>query len=76
MLESRMTDAHSDSARTIHQCVEPLTGAGDIREPRIHRCSDGLHVLPGDLALSGIEDLLSTEWLSCPSTRDLSPPSG
>ena len=29
-------------------------------------------MLPGDLALSGIEDLLSTEWLSCPSTPDLS----
>ena len=71
-LEELWDEQDSSSARTIHQCVEPLTRAGDIREPRVHRCSDGLHVLPGDLALSGIEDFLSTEWLSCPSTRDLS----
>lgn len=72
VLEELWDEQDPSSARTIHQCVEPLTRAGDIREPRIHRCSDGLHLLPGDLALSGIEDFLSTEWLSCPSTRDVS----
>ena len=48
--------------RTIYQCVEPLTEVADLREPRVHRVSDTLGVIPGDLALSGFEDILSSEW--------------
>lgn len=48
--------------RTIHQCVEPLTQVGDLRPPEIHRVSEGLGLVPGDLALSGFEDILSGEW--------------
>ena len=54
-----------DSATTIHRCVEPLTKVGDIRTPQLHRVSDRLHLLPGDLALSDFEDLLSREWPDC-----------
>lgn len=61
----------TSSAKTIYQCVEPLTRVGDMREPRLHRFTDRLHVLPGDLALSGFEDLLSTEWPSCLGTHNL-----
>ena len=69
-LEELWDEQDPSSARTIHQCVEPLTRAGDIRTPRLHRFTDGLHVLPGDLALSGFEDLLSTEWPNCLGTRN------
>lgn len=47
---------------TIHRCIEPLSKVGDLQEPRLRRISGRLSLLPGDLALSGFEDLLSTEW--------------
>ena len=59
-LEELWDEQDSSSAKTTYQCVEPLTKVGDIREPRLHRLTDRLHLLPGDLALSGFEDLLST----------------
>ena len=48
--------------RTIYQCVQPLTAVGDLQEPRIHRLSETLGLIPGDLALSSFEDSLSSEW--------------
>ena len=48
--------------RTIHQCVAPLTEVGDLKEPAVHRVTDELGLIPGDLALSGFEDSLSSEW--------------
>ena len=53
------------SGRTIHQCVAPLARAGDVEDPELRRPSDRLYLLPGDLALSGFEDALSTEWPNC-----------
>ena len=58
-------EGSSQAATTIHRCVEPLTKVGDIRKPQLHRVSDRLHLLPGDLALSDFEDLLSREWPEC-----------
>ena len=52
-------------ATTIHRCVEPLSKVGDIQRPLLRRVSDRLHLLPGDLALSDFEDLLSKEWPDC-----------
>ena len=51
--------------KTIYRCVEPLTQVGDVREPELRRAAPALHVLPGDLALSGFEETLSTEWPIC-----------
>ncbi len=48
--------------RTVYQCIEPLTAVGDLRDPGIHRVSDSLGLIPGDLALSSFEDSLSSEW--------------
>ncbi len=48
--------------RTIHQCLAPLMGVGDLQGPRVHPVSDTLGLIPGDLALSGFEDALSREW--------------
>ena len=58
-------EASPDAANTVHRCVEPLTKVGDIREPRLRRVSDRMYLLPGDLALSDFEDLLSVEWPGC-----------
>ena len=56
---------------TIYRCIEPLAKVGDLREPRLRRISDRLSLLPGDLALSGFEDLLSTEWPNCLGNQNL-----
>jgi cellulose biosynthesis protein BcsQ len=58
-------------ADTIYRCLEPLTRVGDLQEPRLRRISSRLSLLPGDLALSGFEDLLSTEWPSCLGNQNL-----
>ncbi len=47
---------------TIYQCVRPLTGVGDIDEPLLQSIATDLYLLPGDVALSGFEDVLSAEW--------------
>ncbi len=47
---------------TIYQCVKPLTGVGDILEPILQNIATDLYLLPGDVNLSGYEDVLSTEW--------------
>jgi chromosome partitioning protein len=56
-------DAHPE---TLHGAVEPLFGGtGDIRPAHIEPFSDALGLMVGDLALSRIEDDLSTEWPRC-----------
>jgi chromosome partitioning protein len=47
---------------TIYQAVKPLTDVGDIAAPLLQRISRNLHLIPGDVDLSGFEDTLSTEW--------------
>jgi cellulose biosynthesis protein BcsQ len=47
---------------TIYQCVNPLTEAGDISDPVLIEAADNLYLLPGDVALSSYEDMLSNEW--------------
>lgn len=47
---------------TIYQCVKPLMGVGDIARPNLQNIAKGLYLLPGDVALSGFEDTLSTVW--------------
>lgn len=57
--------------RTIFEAIRPLTEVGDIRAPRLRRVSGRLSLLPGDLALSGFEDLLSAEWPNALRTGNL-----
>ena len=47
---------------TIFRCVKPLTGVGDIAEPRLQRITRRLHLIPGDVDLSSFEDSLSSQW--------------
>jgi cellulose biosynthesis protein BcsQ len=57
----RIWDTESNNA-TIYQCVKPLTGVGDIVEPKLQTISTDLYLIPGDVSLSGFEDALSNEW--------------
>lgn len=50
------------AANTIYQCVKPLAGVGDIVKPELQSITENLYLLPGDVALSSFEDLLSNEW--------------
>lgn len=60
-----------ESAGTIYQCVRPLTQVGDLQDPALQTVSDGLWVLPGDLALSSFEDHVSVAWPNCLGSQDL-----
>ena len=70
-LEKLWDEPAQDRGNTIYQCVDRLAGAGDIRDPKLFRIENELFFLPGDLALSGFEDLLSTEWQSCMGNQNL-----
>lgn len=57
--------------QTVFGAVEPLFGGtGDIRPAHIEPLADVLGLLVGDLALSRIEDDLSTEWPRCLEGRE------
>ena len=83
-LESLWGDPEAGVARTIYECVRPLTQVGDILppdlikvqpeealQPALFSMSPELHLLPGDLSLSGFEDDLSAEWPKCFQSADL-----
>ncbi|MCY4261209.1 MAG: AAA family ATPase, partial [Rhodobacteraceae bacterium] len=71
-LESLWEDDARD--RTVYQCVQPLTAVGDLRPPCVHHVSERLGLIPGDLALSGFEDSLSSEWPSALGESNLHRP--
>ena len=47
---------------TIMACLRPLVGVGDLKTPLLEEISSSLKLIPGDLALAGFEDELSTVW--------------
>jgi chromosome partitioning protein len=56
---------------TLHGAIAPLfSGTGDVTAAHIEPLSGGLGLLVGDLALSRIEDDLSTEWPRCLEGKD------
>lgn len=55
-------DASASAARTIFQCIRPLTEVGDILAPEVKQITPRLSLVPGDLGLAGFEDFLSQEW--------------
>lgn len=59
------------SGRTVYGFLAPLLeGTGDVvTDPTLETIAEGLYLIPGDLALSGAEDELSTQWSRC-SERD------
>lgn len=77
-VEDLLGDPKTRAARTIYECLEPLTQVGDIqspdlvqihpeatRQPALFSMAPELHLLPGDLSLSTFEDDLSAEWPRC-----------
>jgi cellulose biosynthesis protein BcsQ len=62
---------HPQTGSTIYQAVKPLTGVGDISPPLLRRISPNLHLIPGDVELSGFEDTLATEWPGSMSDNNL-----
>lgn len=57
---------NDDHPLTLHGAVAPLFGGtGDIRQAHIEPVGDKLGLLVGDLALSRLEDELSTVWPRC-----------
>lgn len=64
----------SESPSTIFRCVRPLLQMGDIQPAKPVRISSRLHLLPGDLALSGFEDQLSEQWPKSMDDRNLDRP--
>jgi cellulose biosynthesis protein BcsQ len=51
-----------DNGGTVYDCVRPLTAVGDLKDPKPVRITKRLHLVPGDLALSGFEEVLSDVW--------------
>lgn len=57
--------ASGDSA-TVYNFVEPLiNGTGEEQNPQVLQIASHLALVPGDLALSRIEDRLAEDWASC-----------
>jgi chromosome partitioning protein len=56
------TNSTDKQPETIFQSVQPLTETGDFIEPKLFEIKTNLHLIAGDLALSGFEDSLSGEW--------------
>jgi len=47
---------------TIYRVIEPLTRVGDIEDPIVVKVTQGLYLIPGDVALASFEDTLSEAW--------------
>lgn len=62
--------AQREVGDTIYRCVQPLTQVGDIRRPIVKTVNDRLHLVPGDLALAGFEDQLSSAWGEAMGSED------
>jgi cellulose biosynthesis protein BcsQ len=61
-LEELWIEGKPEVPSTIYRCIQPLTEVGDLRAPELQLVATRLALLPGDLALSGFEDRLSSEW--------------
>ena len=51
-----------DAGGTVFQCIRPLMDALELRPPVPKRIAADLFLVPGDLALAGLEDALSEQW--------------
>ena len=68
MNEDDLVDLWEGSAgggTTVHRCLNPLVRGDEVLVPKSHRVADCLHVLPGDLRLANVEDVLAQEWQAC-----------
>jgi chromosome partitioning protein len=66
--EERLEELWSDERQmpTIYGAVRPIKrGVGDIFDPLLELATDRLALIPGDMALSELEDDLSQVWPRC-----------
>lgn len=64
-------DTEVESGQSIMGALAPLIrGVGDVGKPHIERINARLHLIPGDLALSGFEAELSEAWGNCLDRRE------
>lgn len=65
--EERLVELWDDGGNgTLVDSLQPLMNrTGDIQPPHVERMSDRLGLVPGNLALSRFEDLLSENWTKC-----------
>ncbi len=61
-------------ATTIFRSVKPLLDVGDFSPIESQEISPNLALVPGDLGLSGFEDLLSSTWTETLSDKNLARP--
>ena len=66
----RIWEQDQDGA-TIFKCIRPITKFGDIASPRLQHVAQDLYLLPGDVALSRFEDVLSGEQPKALGITDL-----
>ena len=65
-MDEQKLEETMESKNSIHSALEPLMeGAGDIKEPYTFEANERLHLLPGDLKLSGVEGDFSDTWPKC-----------
>ena len=65
--EDRLVELWDDGGSgTLMDSLRPLmTRTGDIQEPQVELLNEKLGLVPGNLALSRFEDLLSENWPKC-----------
>ena len=65
--DEELLDLWNDARdQTLFSALRPLIARkGDIAQPHIERVGRHLGLLPGELALSRFEDLLSENWVKC-----------
>ncbi len=52
--------------KSILACIEPILDAtGDFQPAHVHRLSENLHLIAGDLGISQFEERLSESWPKC-----------
>ncbi len=57
---------------TIMRSIRPvIRGMGDFEPASLEPITDTLSLIPGDLELSGFEDLLSDSWTKCLNREEL-----
>lgn len=64
-----------EGGMTVYSAVRPLLEEriGDVQCPHLEAASDNLYLIPGDLALSQVEDELSEQWPKCLEGKNLGP---
>lgn len=63
----------SQNRSTIMRSIRPvIRGMGDFEPALLESIADNLYLIPGDLELSGFEDILSDSWTRCLNGDELS----